>query len=111
VLLLVEPLVDTFHRIGGSLTFGWSMAAGVFALIAVVLFLLTFAWTKERIRPIKETGNSLREDIGDLVKNRPWWVLLGAGVAALIFNSIRDGAAVYYFKYYAIAPETFNLGI
>ncbi len=111
VLLLVEPLVATFHRIGDSLTFGWSMAAVVFALIAVVFFLLTFAWTKERIRPIKETGNSLREDIGDLVKNRPWWILLGAGVAALIFNSIRDGAAVYYFKYYATVPGQFNLAI
>lgn len=111
VLLLVEPLVDVFSGIGGSLAFGWSAAAAVFALIAVVFFLLTFLWTKERIRPIKESGNSLREDIGDLARNRPWWILLGAGVAALIFNSIRDGAAVYYFKYYAIAPETFNLGI
>lgn len=35
--------------------------------------------------------------------NRPWWILLGAGIAALIFNSIRDGAAVYYFKYYVQA--------
>ena len=26
--------------------------------------------------------------------------MLGAGVASLVFNSIRDGATVYYFKYY-----------
>ena len=26
--------------------------------------------------------------------------MLGAGVASLIFNSIRDGATVYYFKYF-----------
>ena len=32
--------------------------------------------------------------------NYPWWILLGAGVASLVFNSIRDGATVYYFKYY-----------
>lgn len=111
VLLLVEPLVTTFSQNGKDLHFGWSMAATVFAVIAVCFFMLTFFWTKERVRPIKESGNSLREDIGDLVKNRPWWILLGAGVAALIFNSIRDGAAIYYFKYYATAPQTFNLGI
>lgn len=111
VLLLVEPLVSTFSQNGKDLHFGWSMAATVFAVIAVCFFMLTFFWTKERVRPIKESGNSLREDIGDLVKNRPWWILLGAGVAALIFNSIRDGAAIYYFKYYATAPQTFNLGI
>ncbi len=111
VLLLVEPLVNTFSRAGGSLTVGWSMAASVFAIIAVVLFLLAFAWTKERIRPIKESRNSLREDLGDLAKNWPWWILLGAGVFALIFNSIRDGAAVYYFKYYAVAAESFDLSV
>lgn len=26
--------------------------------------------------------------------------MLGAGIAALVFNSIRDGATVYYFKYF-----------
>jgi GPH family glycoside/pentoside/hexuronide:cation symporter len=35
-----------------------------------------------------------------LLGNKPWWILLCAGVAALIFNSIRDGGAVYYFKYF-----------
>ncbi len=29
-------------------------------------------------------------------------VSVGAGVAALVFNSIRDGATVYYFKYFII---------
>lgn len=111
VLLLVEPLINVFGTMADSLTFGWSMAATVFAVMAVILFLLAFAWTKERIRPIKETRNALREDLGDLARNRPWWILLGAGVAALIFNSIRDGAAVYYFKYYATVPGQFNLAI
>lgn len=113
VLLLIEPLVNFFGKLGEetNLASGWSMAVGVIAVIAVVFFFCTFSWTRERIRPIKETGNSLKEDVGDLFKNRPWWILLGAGIAALIFNSIRDGAAVYYFKYYAVAPEAFNLGI
>ena len=39
---------------------------------------------------------------------------MGAGIAALIFNSIRDGATVYYFKYFIVEnsnePVTF-LGI
>lgn len=112
-LLLIEPLVKLFSNLGvtENLTFGWTMAAVVFAVIAIIFFLGTFFWTKERVRPIKESGNSLKEDVADLFKNKPWWILLGAGIAALIFNSIRDGAAVYYFKYYAIAPEAFDLGI
>lgn len=109
-LVLIEPLVKLFGNEGENLQFGWSMAAVVFAIIAVTFFLCTFLWTKERIRPIKETKNPLKDDIKDLFGNKPWWILLGAGIAALIFNSIRDGAAVYYFKYYAVAPDTFDLG-
>lgn len=109
-LVLIEPLVKLFGNDGENLQFGWSMSVVVFAIIAVIFFLCTFSWTKERIRPIKVTKNPLKDDIKDLFGNKPWWILLGAGIAALIFNSIRDGAAVYYFKYYAVAPDTFDLG-
>ena len=42
------------------------------------------------------------KDVRDLFHNKPWWILFGAGVATLVFNSIRDGAAVYYFKYFVV---------
>ena len=64
------------------------------------LFLLCFAFTKERVKPIRQKQAPLKDDLKDLLRNRPWWILLGAGVSALIFNSIRDGATLYYFKYY-----------
>ena len=101
-LLLIEPLVNLYSSMT-NLQIGWSMAAATFAVVAVLFFMGTFCWTKERIRPIKDEGNSLKEDIVDLFRNKPWWILLGAGISALIFNSIRDGAAVYYFKYYAVS--------
>jgi GPH family glycoside/pentoside/hexuronide:cation symporter len=44
----------------------------------------------------------------DLLKNSPWWILLGAGIGALIFNSIRDGAAIYYFKYYVSHTASYS---
>src|SRR6185312_1163518 len=53
--------------------------------------------------------SALRNDVRDLFKNRPWWILLGAGVAALIFNSIRDGATIYYFKYVIQNTEAFKV--
>ena len=34
--------------------------------------------------------------------------MLGAGIGALVFNSIRDGAAVYYFKYYVSSSINFD---
>jgi len=100
-LLLFMPMVNYFSK-DHSVQQGWTMAVGVIAVLCAVLFYGCFAWTRERVKPIREQQNSLKNDLMDLFHNRPWWILLGAGVAALIFNSIRDGATVYYFKYYVM---------
>lgn len=100
-LLLFMPMVNYFSE-GYNAQRGWAMSVVVIALICVVLFYGCFAWTKERVKPISQQQNSLKDDLKDLLNNRPWWILLGAGVAALVFNSIRDGATVYYFKYFII---------
>ena len=108
-LLLFMPLVNAFSgndshsSVYGWLTapqFGWLMAVVVIALVCILLFLGCFALTRERVKSVKKEKTSLKTDICDLLHNRPWWILLGAGVASLVFNSIRDGATVYYFKYY-----------
>lgn len=119
-LLLFMPLVNAFG--GGDVNgptrlwftapqFGWFMAVVVIAAICVVLFLACFALTKERVEPIKHEKTSLKTDFRDLVHNKPWWILLGAGVSSLVFNSIRDGATVYYFKYYVDETAVGNISI
>ena len=102
-LLLFMPLVNTFT--GGNNAqevqqYGWLMAVVVFAVTCTILFLMCFAFTRERVKPVKVEKTPLKTDIRDLLSNRPWWILLGAGIASLVFNSIRDGATVYYFKYF-----------
>lgn len=111
-LLLFNPLVNFFSgqsQSGTDVQHGWFMAASVIAVFSCVLFLLCFAWTKERVQSPEKHASSLKQDIQDLLKNRPWWILLGAGVAALVFNSIRDGAALYYFKYYVREDQFDNI--
>lgn len=89
----------------------WMSAVMVIAIVCVLLFLGCFYFTKERIRPIKEAKTSVKDDLKDLLKNCPWWILLGAGIAALVFNSIRDGATVYYFKYFVCEDQVGQVGI
>ena len=119
-LLLFMPLVNAFG--GGDVSgpthlwftapqFGWFMAVVVIAAICVLLFLACFALTKERVEPRKHEKTSLKTDFRDLVHNKPWWILLGAGVSSLVFNSIRDGATVYYFKYYVDETAVGNISI
>jgi len=88
---------------------GTQKAVIIIALIAVIFFFITFAWTKERIKPISEE-TSLKDDLKDLSKNIPWFILLGAGTCTIFFNTIRDGAAMYYFLYYFKGQNNFEFG-
>jgi glycoside/pentoside/hexuronide:cation symporter, GPH family len=99
-LWAIEPLVKTMGD--GTLTssHGWFYTIIIFGVVTTLLFWGCFAGTKERIKPIVENKTNLKEDIADLLANKPWWILLGAGVSTLLFNTIRDGGAIYYFKYF-----------
>lgn len=113
VLALAKPLSDIFSNMGNgpaNLQMGWQMAAFVFAIIAIIFFWFTFSWTRERVKPISEK-TTLKDDLKDLWVNRPWFILLGAGIASIFFNSIRDGAAMYYFTYYIPKQEAFQMTI
>ena len=102
-LLLFMPMVNYFSgnsKVIEDQQHGWFMAVIVIAIACAVLFLLCFAFTRERVKPIREKPAPLKDDLKDLLRNKPWWILLGAGISALLFNPIRDGATVYYFKYY-----------
>ena len=71
VLAAAEPLVKVFSHVGGggpSLQRGWQLSAAVFAVLAVVLFWLTFIWTRERIKPVTQK-TSLKHDLADLCRN------------------------------------------
>src|SRR5690554_860811 len=112
-LLMFMPLVNFFtERLPGyrSVENGWTIAVSIIAVICILLFFLTFALTRERVKSVSKQAK-VSEDLKDLMRNKPWWLLLGAGVAALIFNSIRDGATVYYFKYYIQEESISNISL
>lgn len=112
-LALIEPLVSFFstgaHGVQ-NVQRGWQWGTAVIAALCVLLFLGCFRLVRERVQPIAAGRSTLKQDLGDLVSNKPWWILLGAGVCALIFNSIRDGATLYYFKYVVTNTTAFTLG-
>lgn len=107
-LLLFMPLVNFWSGHSKEIAAqqqGWTIAVAVIAVMCALLFIGCFAFTRERVMALHEKQAPLKEDLKDLWKNRPWWILLGAGVAALVFNSIRDGATVYYFKYFIVEED------
>jgi GPH family glycoside/pentoside/hexuronide:cation symporter len=108
VLGTAEPLVEAFTNLFSgerSVQRAWQASMIVYGIIVIVFFFFTFSWTRERIKPMKSQKSSLKEDLKDLIGNKPWFILLGAGISTLIFNSIRDGSTIYYFKYFIADQE------
>ncbi|MBN1806704.1 MAG: MFS transporter [Sedimentisphaerales bacterium] len=91
------PLVKFFG--GNEATLGYRRTFGVFGILAVILFLITFLTTRERVQPAKEQKNTFGQDIKDIIRNMPWFVLFIASVFFLTHNHIRNSAVAYYFDY------------
>ncbi|MCK5906551.1 MAG: MFS transporter [Flavobacteriales bacterium] len=72
----------------------------VFGIMAVIMFLITFYSTKERVSPPKEQKTNIKDDFKDLIGNTPWLILLAVGVISLVYVAIKFGSIMYYFKYY-----------
>ncbi len=92
-------LIEYFGR-GGNVAAGFQTTVALYAVVACVLFLFTFAGTRERLRPSVVKTPSLRDDLRDLLTNGPWLLMLGACGSILLYNTMRDAAILYYFKYF-----------
>ena len=92
-------LVEYF-KTTGDLASAYQKTVAIYAIIAGVFFVLTFMGTKERLDPEEVESSTLKEDLSDLIKNKPWFIMLGAAIAVLVFNSLRGAAILFYFKYF-----------
>jgi len=61
---------------------------------------LTFYTTKERVQPPKKQKSNLRQDFMDLIRNKPWILLLITGLLFNIYNSVKQGIVIIYFTHY-----------
>jgi sugar (glycoside-pentoside-hexuronide) transporter len=75
------------------------------AIIGTVMLLITFFTTRERIIPKPEQKSTLKEDLGDLVKNKPWLIMLTLTTLVFITLAMKGGSYVYYFKNYVDAES------
>ena len=70
------------------------------AIIGIIMLLMTFLTTKERIVPKPEQKSSLKEDLSDLFKNKPWVIMLVLTTLVFITLAMKGGSYVYYFNNY-----------
>ena len=98
VQVFMLPIIESAGN--GDKAAGIEIVMTWLAIIGTVMLLITFFTTKERIVPTPEQKSSLKEDIGDLVKNKPWIIMLTLTVLLFVTLAMKGGSYVYYFENY-----------
>jgi Na+/melibiose symporter-like transporter len=101
-------LVAKFAGVDGNRQRGWMMTMGLWAILCLVLFLITFLTTRERIQPDPSQKSSPRQDFADLLKNNPWKVMFFMTMIHFAILSFRGGALYNYYHQYADKGAMFD---
>lgn len=68
------------------------------AVVGTIMLLITFLTTKERVVPTEAQKSTIWEDLSDLVKNKPWIIMLGLTTLTFVSLAMKGGSYVYYFE-------------
>jgi Na+/melibiose symporter-like transporter len=85
---------------GGDSARGWALTMAIFGGLIIVLNLLTFATTRERVQPPPGQKPSLREDVRNVFTSRPWVVMFVLTLLVFTMLVVRGSSSNYFFAYY-----------
>ena len=88
-----EPLCNALG--GYASPQGWQHAMMIIATACLTLFLLCFAMTREKLHSVSTA--SIGSDFKSLLRNAPWWLLIGAALCSNLFNTVRGSTVAYFF--------------
>ena len=106
---LTMPLVGLFG--GDDAAVGYQRTMMLFSAVGVILFLLCFAGTKERVSPEIRQKVGFKTTVISLWQNDQWRVLCVVSFVLLLGGVMRSTLAVYYVKYFLGEPDLITLFI
>jgi len=109
VSALTLPLVDTLGQ--GDKAKGYQLTILLMSIAGVLMFLLCFAGTRERVKPVSEQQGNVRDGLKALWQNDQWRVLSVAALFLLTGNVLKNTMAIYYVKYYLGQSDSITLFI
>lgn len=96
VMTITTPLVKFFG--GGNEAKGYLVTMTVYGIIAMVIFFITFASTKEVVPPtVSNEKTSLKESLKGLTGQA--WILFLLNLFYFSLYVVRNTTVLYYFKY------------
>ncbi len=95
---LTLPLVAKFGN--GNAKQGWHITILLFAIVGLVLMLITFFSCRERIKPIKKEKTTVKQDFKDLVGSKPWKAMFVLTIFLFTTLAMWGSSMSYYFNYF-----------
>ncbi|MFD2618657.1 MFS transporter [Terrilactibacillus laevilacticus] len=90
------PLVSAF----GDGKKGWIITISIYGILGMILFFVTFASTKERVKPsVVKKDVPLKRGLKALFRNKYWALMVVFAVAFFANNALGSGINVYYAQY------------
>lgn len=103
---LTLPLVSKFGQ--GDAQKGWFTTISLFAVIGIVLLVITFFSTKERITPPKNQKTSVKQDFRDIIHCRPWVAMFVLTLFLFTTLAMWGSSMSYYFNYFVDKTALFD---
>lgn len=103
VTLCTLPLVEYFGQ--GNRAQGYQLTITAMSVLGVLLFLLCFAGTKERVTPPEGQQLNFSSGLKTMWKNKELRTLAVVAVLVLTGIAIKNTLAIYYVKYYLLRED------
>ncbi|MBQ4518576.1 MAG: MFS transporter [Clostridia bacterium] len=109
----VPLIIYTYDAQGNQLILGdrFLPLVIVFGILALICYLLCYAWTTERIEPqtaTKEKG-SLSVALRGMSKNRALWAIIAAAIVLLLSSLLSNTMNLYLFMDYFKSKEAMSI--
>ncbi len=96
IQVLLLPLVIILGD--GDKAIGFTKIMTGFSIVGIIFFLITFITTRERVVPAVEQKSTIKQDILDLIRNRPWLIILFVTILIFVTLALKGGMTIYYFE-------------
>src|SRR5699024_4407224 len=97
------PLVNYLGN--GNQQVGFPIVMGIYAVIGIVFFLLTFKNTSERVNTLeKKKEQKIKKSFKQMVKNKYWLLISANSFLWFVRLGVMNGVLIYYVNYVLERP-------
>ncbi len=103
--MIIAATLLPMSKVGGwlgaqTVERGWQLCFVIYGIAACICFTTMFFTTRERVVPPPKQKTSVLRDLGDLLTNGPWLILVACTLAFILYVALRGSVTAHYFKYY-----------